>query len=156
MALSESLALDDLALSRLAPELTEDELGRLAYIDVETTGLAGGTGTYAFLVGCGTIEDERFVLRQFFLADISSEAAMLDAVSEQLRECGGIVSFNGRRFDIPLLETRYILNRLRPSAFIILHIDLLQPARRLYRQRSAARARPPTSTPALGSLSARS
>jgi tetratricopeptide (TPR) repeat protein len=120
---------------RLAPRLTAADLARAAFVDVETTGLAGGTGTYAFLVGIGTFEDRSFHLRQFFLAHLSGEAAMLAAVSRVLGGSQVIISFNGRRFDLPLLETRFTLSRLPPPAPSLPHLDLLYPARRLYRRR---------------------
>jgi hypothetical protein len=135
LPLGSALALNDLAISRLAPRLSVPDLIRAAFVDVETTGLAGGTGTYAFLVGLGTFEDCSFRLRQFFLAQLDGEAAMLSAVSDALADCGAVVTFNGRRFDLPLLETRFTLSRLPPPTPGLPHLDLLYPARRLYRRR---------------------
>lgn len=153
LSLGEALALDGTAIERLAPAcpvgspgLDTLDLAAAAFIDVETTGLAGGTGTYVFLVGLGTFEPARlsdrqaggvdsFRLRQFFLADLAGEAAMLAAVAEVLAGCRALVSFNGRRFDLPLLETRLTLSRLPRPAPGLPHLDLLYPARRLYRGR---------------------
>ena len=104
-------------------------------MDVETTGLVGGTGTYVFLVGLGTFEDSAFHLRQFFLAGLGGERAMLAAVAEVLAGCRALVSFNGRWFDLPLLETRLTLSRLPALHQGLPHLDLLYPARRLYRRR---------------------
>ena len=135
LPLQDALALPAPALPRLAPGLSAPDLVGAAFIDVETTGLVGGTGTYVFLVGIGTFEEGSFRLRQFFLADLRGETAMLAAVAEVLAGCRSLVSFNGRRFDVPLLETRLTLSRLPPSASGLPHLDLLYPARRLYRRR---------------------
>jgi hypothetical protein len=135
LPLGDALALQDVALSRLAPGLDGLDLAGTGFIDVETTGLAGGTGTYVFLVGIGTFENDAFRLRQFFLADLPGERTMLAAVAEVIAGCRALVSFNGRRFDIPLLETRLTLSRLPPLMPDLPHVDLLYPARRLYRWR---------------------
>ena len=104
---------------------------RLVFLDTETTGLAGGTGTYAFLVGAGRLEGERFVVDQYFMRDFDDEPALLSALSPLLAEASGIVSFNGAGFDLPLLETRFVLARRRwPGARA--HVDLLRPARRVW------------------------
>jgi uncharacterized protein YprB with RNaseH-like and TPR domain len=134
-ALGEALSLSDPALSRLEAGLSASHLGGAAFVDVETTGLVGGTGTYVFLVGLGTFEDGAFHLRQFFLADLPGERAMLAAVAEALTGCRALVSFNGRQFDLPLLETRFTLSRLPALPPGLPHLDLLYPARRLYRRR---------------------
>lgn len=126
--------LDDSALRRLAPGLRPDELGHAAFVDVETTGLAGGTGTYVFLVGVGAFGEDAFAVQQFFLADVAGERAMLAAVAEALGGRPLLVSFNGRRFDLPLLLTRLTLNRQRAPTHGE-HVDLLYPARRLYGRR---------------------
>ncbi len=115
------------------PSLAELSFGDFVFLDTETTGLSGGTGTIAFLVGVGFIEGSQFVMRQFFLRTPDDEPAMLTHLTELLVSRPGIVSFNGRSFDIPLLETRYILNRRPPPFSDSPHLDLLQPARRLWR-----------------------
>lgn len=135
LELSEALSLADAASSRLAPGLSRSDLARAAFVDVETTGLAGGTGTYVFLVGVGAFEGDGFCLRQYFLANLAREAAMLDAVTDRLDGRSAIVSFNGRRFDLPLIETRCLLSRLSLPALGLPHLDLLYPARRLFRHR---------------------
>ncbi len=108
---------------------------RLAYLDTETTGLAGGTGTCAFLVGLGTIEGSQFVVRQFFIRDYPEERAMLHALAEALRSCEGLVTFNGKTFDLPLLETRFTLARMASPFTRLMHLDLLYPARLLWKLR---------------------
>lgn len=100
-----------------------------AYLDVETTGLAGGTGTIAFLVGVGRIEGDAFVVRQYFLRDFPDEPPALEALAEDLRD-SPLVTFNGRSFDWPLLTTRFRLHRIAvPDRD---HVDLLPVARRLW------------------------
>ncbi len=108
---------------------------QLAFLDTETTGLAGGTGTYAFLVGLGTFEDGEFVVRQYFMRDLPEEPAMLSLVRQVLEPREGLVTFNGRAFDWPLLETRFAMNRQPPPGLAGTHLDLLMPARRLWRRR---------------------
>jgi uncharacterized protein YprB with RNaseH-like and TPR domain len=104
---------------------------RLLFLDTETTGLAGGTGTYAFLVGAGWVEGERFVVSQYFMRDFDEEPALLEALAPRLEQASGLVTFNGAGFDLPLLETRHVLARRRwPGA--IPHVDLLPPARRVW------------------------
>ncbi len=138
LPLGEALAVNETALARLAPGLHPRDLERAAFVDVETTGLAGGTGTLAFLVGIATFEDESLCLRQYFLAHLGREEAMLAAVSRGLAGCRAIVSFNGRCFDVPLLESRFVLSRLRPPFERLAHVDLLLAARRLYGRRLAS------------------
>lgn len=110
---------------------------RLVYLDTETTGLAGGTGTCAFLIGIGAAEGSQFVVRQFFLRDHPEEKAMLAALAEVLETYQGLVTFNGKTFDVPLLETRYALARMKSPFARLVHLDLLHPARRLWKLRLA-------------------
>ncbi|HLY59746.1 MAG TPA: ribonuclease H-like domain-containing protein [Terriglobia bacterium] len=117
---------------------TLPEISRLIFLDTETTGLAGGTGTCAFLIGLGAVEGTQFVVRQFFLRDYPEEAAILAALAETLKPFDGIVTFNGKTFDLPLLETRYALARMKSPFARLLHLDLLHPARRLWKLRLAS------------------
>jgi len=117
------------------PALASVDLSRCVFLDTETTGLAGGTGTLAFLVGIGSFEAKAFCVRQFFLRDPDEEAAMLAALSERMEDGQAIVTFNGRGFDLPLLQARYVLARLRPAWLALPHLDLLMPARRVWRDR---------------------
>jgi uncharacterized protein YprB with RNaseH-like and TPR domain len=107
---------------------------RLLYLDTETTGLAGGTGTYAFLVGVGFFDGDDFEVRQFFMRDLDEEPALLTALEEMFRQFDGFVTYNGSGFDLPLLETRFVLGR-RPFPGAVFHVDLLAPARRLWSAR---------------------
>jgi len=105
------------------------------FFDLETTGLSGGAGTQAFLVGCGWFDDEGgFTTRQYLLARYSDERAMLIAVADELARAGAIVSFNGKSFDAPVLETRYLFHRLEWTASGLPHIDVLHPARRFWKE----------------------
>ena len=122
------------ALRVLARDEAAPDAGRLLFLDVETTGLSGGTGTYAFLVGAGFIEDERFVIVQHFMRDLDEEPALLAAVAPLLARASAIVTFNGSGFDVPLLETRFVLGRLRWPASLF-HLDLMHPARRVWATR---------------------
>ncbi len=111
------------------------KLGRSAFLDVETTGLAGGTGTYAFLVGIGWFEGRDFRVRQLFMRDFTEERALVSLVEETLASLSGIVSFNGKAFDVPVLESRFIMSRRRFPLSSAPHLDLLFTARRLWRLR---------------------
>lgn len=132
------------ALADLPPDLldrlSEGEIPhappeRWAFLDTETTGLAGGTGTYAFLVGVGRITPGGFRIRQFFMRDYSEEPSLLWALDEHLRQFDVLVTYNGKVYDQPLLETRYRLARA-PSPFERMrHLDLLYGARRLWKLR---------------------
>jgi uncharacterized protein YprB with RNaseH-like and TPR domain len=105
------------------------------FFDLETTGLSGGAGTQAFLVGCAWFEDDgSLTTRQYLLARYSDERAMLAAVAEDLGRAGAIVSFNGKSFDAPLLETRYLFHRIDWTPSQRPHIDVLHPARRFWKE----------------------
>lgn len=106
---------------------------RWAFLDTETSGLSGGSGAFAFLVGVGAITSRGFELRQFFMRDHGEEPSLLMALSDHLSRFDLLVTYNGRAFDQPLLETRYRLSRLREPFPRLLHVDLLYSARRLWR-----------------------
>lgn len=103
------------------------------FLDTETTGLAGGTGTYVFLVGLGTWSGTRLRVTQYFLGDLGAETAFLHAVGEALADARQLVTFNGRTFDLPLLETRYLLARAPWWGTDLPHLDLYPVARALWR-----------------------
>jgi uncharacterized protein YprB with RNaseH-like and TPR domain len=134
VALEGALRVSAEAMRALSRDEELAEPRRLLFLDTETTGLAGGTGTYAFLVGAGFVEGERFVVVQYFMRDLDEEPALLAAVAPLLEGASGLVTFNGSGFDLPLLETRFVLGRRRwPEA--LLHVDLLRPARRVWAAR---------------------
>jgi len=110
-----------------------DELRRPLFLDTETTGLSGGTGTVAFLVGLAWRDGEGLALAQYFLCDFDQEQALLWAVGQCISHAGVLVSYNGRSFDWPLLQTRLVLQRARWASPP--HLDLLTLARRIFRPR---------------------
>jgi len=114
------------------PEL---DLSRAVFLDTETTGLAGGSGTAAFLIGLGFLEDDHFVVRQLFMRDYPEEEAMLHELVRTLSGFESLVTFNGKAFDVPLLESRLVLSRLRYPLAELPHFDLLHPARSLWKAR---------------------
>jgi uncharacterized protein YprB with RNaseH-like and TPR domain len=121
-------------LARAGADLAEGR--RLLYLDTETTGLAGGTGTYAFLVGVGFFDGDHFEVRQLFMRDLDEEPALLTHLEEIFQRFDGFVTYNGSGFDLPLLETRFVLGRRRFPGTVF-HVDLLGPARRLWSDRLA-------------------
>ena len=112
---------------------------RALFLDLETTGLAGGAGTYAFLVGCGWFEaGGGFHVRQWVLTSFAGERALLAGVAQRVAEADGLITYNGRTFDVPLLESRFLLHRMPAWLEVVLHLDLLHPARRLWRDDAPA------------------
>src|SRR6266542_93865 len=120
--------------------LAELPLSAFAFLDTETSGLSGGTGTYAFMVGIARFVDDQFVLRQFFMRDPAEEPAMLEAITQFLAPAQALVTFNGKAFDAPLLATRYRLHHIPVPFAEYAHLDLLPLARRLWRDRLESRA----------------
>jgi len=116
------------AISRVPPE-------EWAFLDTETTGLAGGAGTCAFLIGIGYIARDGFRVRQFFMRGYSEEASVLDAVARRLAQFRVLITYNGRAYDQPLLEARYRWRRTRSPFGALQHLDLLHGARRLWKLR---------------------
>lgn len=108
---------------------------RWAFLDTETTGLAGGAGTYAFLIGVGSIEPAGFRLRQFFMRDFGEEPSLLRRLSEHLAQFDVLITYNGKVYDQPLLETRFRMARARHPFERMEHLDLLFGARRLWKLR---------------------
>lgn len=125
------------------PRLLDMPLEAFAFLDIETSGLAGGTGTYAFLVGVGRFETSAsgrtFRLLQFFMRDPGEEAALLEALAGFLAPCSALVTYNGKAFDAPVLRTRYILHDIPCPFGDFAHVDLLPLARRLWRERLPSR-----------------
>ncbi len=121
-------------------QLSQLPITKFAFLDTETSGLAGGTGTYAFMVGVARFVDDQFVLRQFFMRDPAEEAEMLEALAQFLTPAHALVTFNGKAFDAPLLNTRYRLHQIPIPYKDYSHLDLLPLARRLWRDRLESRA----------------
>ncbi len=115
---------------RLPPELGLEDL---LFVDLETTGLSMGTGTYAFLVGLAFVRGGVFTVEQYFMGDFADEPAMLEAILPRFAGAT-LVTFNGRAFDIPLIKSRYRMNRVPGYPVDAPHIDLLQPSRKIFRR----------------------
>lgn len=113
------------------PEISSPE--DILFIDTETTGLAGGTGTIAFMIGLGWLNGDKFIVHQYFITQLSHEEGMLELLGEVVRRFRCLVSFNGKSYDIPLLTTRFVLNRLPFPFQDQAHIDLLHQTRSLWR-----------------------
>lgn len=113
-------------------ELQWDEV---LFIDTETTGLQIAAGTVAFLIGVGFVDGNDFVVRQVFMRDFHEEMALLQDLAALCDRYQALVSFNGKTFDIPLLENRFVLARLFPALLDGPHFDLLHPSRRVWRRR---------------------
>lgn len=136
-SLSDLLRFDSKLAAEVArqPDLEGASLEGCVFLDTETTGLVGGAGTLVFLVGVGVFRDGAFYLRQYFLRDPAEEAGMLHALQGDIDGAAGFVTFNGRAFDLPLLEARSRLSlRQRWSLTTKPQLDLLYPARRLWRR----------------------
>lgn len=134
VVLHRALSLDP---ARLAGQVREPRLAAMnprdfLYIDTETTGL-GGAGAMVFLAGTARFDGTLLRLRQYVLPSPEFEGGLLGGLAEDLQSAGALVSYNGKSFDLPMLETRYILSRTRPSFRQLPHLDLLHPNRRLFR-----------------------
>ena len=132
-------ALAELQNDLLGP-LGEDQMPavapeRWAFLDTETTGLAGGCGSYAFLIGIGRITREGFRLRQFLMREYVEEGSLLAALETHLSEFDVLITYNGKSYDQPLLETRYRMALREPPFGRLHHVDLLHGARRLWKLR---------------------
>jgi hypothetical protein len=108
---------------------------RWAFLDTETTGLAGGSGVYAFLIGVGRITKQGFSVRQFFMREYAEEKSLLSALTAHLENFDVLVTYNGKAYDQPLLETRYRMTRQKPPFSRMSHLDLLHGARRIWKLR---------------------
>ncbi|MCJ7611528.1 MAG: ribonuclease H-like domain-containing protein [Candidatus Aminicenantes bacterium] len=118
-------------------EFEDLDLSTALFFDLETTGLAGGAGTVAFLVGLGFYRNDRFNLVQYFLADRSEEQKMVEDLARFFEEMDfrSIVTYNGKYFDLPLLETRFVLNRTPLRLSSLPHLDFLFAARSLWKHK---------------------
>jgi uncharacterized protein len=138
----QSLRLLDPALPIASETRTPTGTGtsKTVFIDLETTGLSGGAGTLAFLVGCGYFDAGAFQVRQFLLPSHSSERALLALVADFLDDADLIVTYNGKTFDVPVMETRWSFHRLEMPEIGgedgVPHFDMLHPARRLWKNRT--------------------
>lgn len=129
-----ALETDTLRFLSLDRSLQEFAIEEAAFLDIETTGTAGGTGTYAFLVGLGFVEKGYFQVRQFFLHDLASEDAFLSALEEFCARFRTLITYNGKCFDAQILKTRYLMHRRSDPLERMQHIDMLFIARRLWKK----------------------
>ena len=133
-SLGEALDIDKESLRKICPDIAQNiKVSDFLFLDTETTGLSGGTGTVAFLIGVGFFTKDAFVTRQYFMRDYNEENALLEALSSLLASYKGLVTFNGKAFDWNLLQTRYTFNRLQIPLKQIIHMDLLHPSRRIWK-----------------------
>jgi len=115
--------------------LLQLDLSKTMFFDTETTGLAGGSGTYIFLLGIGFFSGDKFIVKQFFMRDFPEEPAMLHLIYEHLEKFSSFISFNGKSFDMPLLKTRFTYHRIKSQLDDLPHLDLLHAARRIWKRR---------------------
>jgi len=127
----------DESLSRRTRAVLEDP-SRWLFLDTETTGLAGGTGTYAFLIGIAWWDAGGLQVEQFFMRDFTEEYSLLEELAARIRERPVLLTFNGKSFDWPLLENRFALTRSIAAPQLAAHLDLLHPARALWKLRLAS------------------
>jgi len=126
---------DVLALWAQAAQLADCAISDFIFLDTETTGLSGGTGTIPFMIGAARFIQNQFVVEQFFLRNPSEEKAQLAALNQFVDGGQAIVSYNGKSFDLPIINTRYILNRLGNPFEEMAHFDLLHISRRVWKRR---------------------
>ena len=133
-ALDERIGGDSLTLIRgePLPEVCREEI---LFLDTETTGLSHGAGTVAFLVGVGFFTEKSFTVRQYLMRDYDEEIFLLQHVAQEIENRKMICTFNGATFDLPLLEARFILNRMRTILPARPHLDLLPASRRVWKLR---------------------
>lgn len=134
IALHRALSVDS---GRLAGQCKDDRLAAthprdFLYVDTETTGL-GGAGAMVFLAGTARFDGSMLKLRQYLQPSPEFEVGLLGGLADDLGRAGALVSYNGKSFDLPVLETRYILSRMRPTFRDLPHLDLLHPNRRLFK-----------------------
>ena len=128
---ADPLLLAHLGLRGEPPRRWEDIL----FLDTETTGLAGGTGTYVFLIGVAWLADGELILRQHLLRDLGAEHEFVEHLKAELEPFRACASYNGKTFDLPLLRTRFIMSIRSELTVDESHLDLLHPARRLWKDR---------------------
>ncbi|MCI0416789.1 ribonuclease H-like domain-containing protein [bacterium] len=129
------IAVDTLRFLSQDRTLADFSIRDVLFLDIETTGTAGGTGTYAFLVGFGFVEEGYFQVRQFFLHDLAQESAFLNAIEEFSGKFRYLVTYNGKTFDSQILRNRYLMHRKEDPLKEKPHVDMLFIARRLWKKR---------------------
>ena len=115
--------------------ISEIDIRKTVFLDTETTGLSGGAGTFIFLIGLGYFTENQFCVRQYFMRDYNEEQALLSALNELLLKFESVITYNGKSFDLPLMETRFIMSGMEINLKNPAHLDLLYPVRRLWKKR---------------------
>ncbi len=128
-------ALSDVALARIGFDADWPGIERCLFLDTETTGLSRGAGTIAFMIGLGYVRDGAFLIEQHMVGDYPDEPLMMAKLAALIKDFDVVVSFNGKAFDVPLLETRAVMCRMPPLFEDHLQLDLLHPSRRLWKRR---------------------
>ena len=111
------------------------DISKCLFMDTETTGLSGGAGTVAFLVGAGYADGDGLVIEQFLMRDYADEPELIDRLAVLMDQFDCVCTFNGRKFDMPLLESRFTMCRMRNRWREMENLDLLTPARRAWKLR---------------------
>lgn len=111
------------------------DIRRCLFLDTETTGLSGGAGTVAFLVGVGYVDGDALVIEQYMLREYADEPELIDRLAARMSGFDSVCTFNGRNFDMPLLEARFTMNRMRDRWRALENLDLLYPSRRAWKLR---------------------
>ncbi len=111
------------------------DLSQVLFLDTETTGLSGGVGTIAFEIGVGFFEENTLIIHQYVINNYSQEINMLNKVAEIINNHSILITYNGKSFDYPLIESRFIMNKIRLSPKKLSHFDLLHVCRRIYKMR---------------------
>ena len=137
VAVSELLDLNPEPLEMLTgdPAMANMDFTKTLFFDTETTGLDTGAGVYIFLAGLGYFDERSFVVEQYFMRDFPEEPAVLHALAEQMNRFESVVTYNGKTYDWPLLESRFAMNHRQIPMQDPLHLDLLHVARRLFKHR---------------------
>ncbi|MEL6185798.1 MAG: ribonuclease H-like domain-containing protein [Myxococcota bacterium] len=136
IAVARALAVDPLSVAGLAldPRLADVDLSQALFLDTETTGLGGGTGVIPFLVGLAWFEDGALVVEQLLLEELDEEPALLAQLYARVEAASCVVTYNGKSYDMPLLDARTVMNRAPPLPERP-HLDLLHCSRRVYKPR---------------------
>ncbi len=123
------------ALRRLGYAGGAFDIEKALFLDTETTGLSGGAGTVAFLVGVGYVEKGRLTVEQLLMPTYAHEGEMLERISNLMADKDTVIHFNGKTFDMPLLKSRFTMNRMQDMYYELNQLDLLHPAKRLWKLR---------------------
>jgi uncharacterized protein YprB with RNaseH-like and TPR domain len=123
------------ALDRLGFKGDWPDAENALFLDTETTGLSGGAGTVAFMIGFGYLAGDRFRVEQYMMRSYADEPLLIAKAAEIMARFSAVVTFNGDNFDLPLLESRFTMTRMRDAWRPLMKLDLMHPARRLWKRR---------------------